>query len=460
MIKLYQGDRGLMDKILYLQPVLQLTVLLLTFSLLLFFFSVKGSEPTHSVLVEVFTSETCPHCMNSCDPAIQELWQENDYHDWHLVIYRVSTSEEIKDSLETEYGLNKAKAIGGYSDVSAPIVLFDGGYERKDGSSENIKDEYQYLLWKSMQREVPQVRLRLDTDINGEMVDVTLYVDLDQSDAIYNLVAVVYIVEDNVEDYVYVLKQVKTFNSIFRGLALEECVPVLTGNGVILHGSWRISSDSNPSNLRAIAAVYDENGYAIQSTCSYCGEAGVKAVYRFLKFHREASISTTEIEEKLANTLQSKFNLKGRIYVGTYPGVHDLVAIGGPLSNSASQQFIEKTLVVFNKLDNRIELRIYGSVYVNRSGTWVEVENKTFIFNSSNWASGDYGVATIAYDKWGRRSILMLMGCTRYGTEAITKFLIEYWNNFQTENIIVVRWFDRDGNKRVSIDEVELVAYG
>ncbi len=449
-----------MDKSPYPILTIQLTLVLLTLSLALFSYSVEGGEPTHSVLVEVFTSETCPHCMNSCDPAIQELWSENEYHEWHLVIYRVSTSEEIKDSLETEYGVNKAKAIGGYSDVSAPIVLFDGGYERKDGSSENIKDEYQYLLWKSMQREVPKVRLRLNFEVKSGKVDVTLYVDLDQSSAIYNLQAVVYIVEDNVEDYVYVLRETKTFDSIFRGLALEEHIPVLTGNGVILHGSWQISQDSNPSNLRAVAAVYDENGYVIQSACSLCGEAEVKTVYRFLKFHREASISTTGVEEKLANTFQAKFNFKGRVYVGTYPGVHDLVAIGGPLSNPASRQFIERAPVDFDKSDGKIELRIYGLIHVNRSGSWVEVENETFTFNSSNWAEGDYGVATIAYDNWGRRSVLMLMGCTRYGTEAITKFLIEYWDDLQGKNIIVVRWFDRDNNRRVSIDEVELVAYG
>ncbi len=76
-------------------------------------------------------------------------------------------------------------------------------------------------------------------------------------------------------------------------------------------------------------------------------------------------------------------------------------------------------------------------------------------YNRQDWAKRDYGVIRLYKDVENARWIVLVEGCTRYGTQAAALFLIG--GKIGQSTTVVVMWTDKNGDKTVTIDECELV---
>ena len=420
--------------------------------------AVVPNKVTHSAFIMTFTSVTCDPCMLNAEPALETLWNENRFHSWHIVSFHVATGD-LGDPLETDLGRKLVVKYGLYDVVHAPLVVFDGGYSLVSGAPSNIKNDYELKIWEAQSREVPKVKVRVNMAVQGNTISADFYVDLDQDLALYRLRVIGFVVENGVKVYVPALQSEKSFDHIFRGVIINDSIGTLTGNGYKASRTWKAPSYVKPKNCEIVIAVFDENGYSIQSGCSVCSEANVTSIYRFANFHTKVGIISGDLDEKAYKYLMDSTFFYGQRYYNTYPGIGDLLVIGGPLTNPVAAEFISKTPVSFGLDPWGVSLSVSCSLKVNMSRRWEDQPYWVWRFNRSDWGRSDYAVITKAYDERAHRSILMVMGCTRYGTMAASIFIKRVLDESIDYSLAVILWIDYNMDGRVDIEELNIMAY-
>ena len=157
-----------------------------------------------------------------------------------------------------------------------------------------------------------------------------------------------------------------------------------------------------------------------------------------LKAAPDSDIVYGTYDRASAMKIKVAFEIKGEI-VDEDTG-RNLLAVGGPLACETSEEYDSVAGVAFEYGDGSITLKVNGM-------SWT--------YTRQDWAKRDYGVIRLYKDVENARWIVFVEGCTRYGTQAATLFLIG--GKIGQSTTVVVMWTDKNGDKIVTIDECRLV---
>ncbi len=142
-------------------------------------------------------------------------------------------------------------------------------------------------------------------------------------------------------------------------------------------------------------------------------------------------------DAEYATMLLSSLNLKST-NAATNP--YYTLIVGGPLANRIADEYNSWIGLSFTISEGKVSLNLEG------------LGNYTGV---SSFGITDYAAIINLVDDGGK--ILLIEGCTRYGTLAAIKYLA---SNPQalTSKIIIISWRDIDGNGLVDVEEIELKA--
>ncbi len=146
----------------------------------------------------------------------------------------------------------------------------------------------------------------------------------------------------------------------------------------------------------------------------------------------------SKIDREISKKLKEKVKWPFTTVYNYDPGTN-LIIVGGPIACKLASRFNEKLGISFRRFKNGLTLSVDGVAW-----------NVT----SRDWGKLDYGV--VAFLKEARRCVLLLEGCTRYGTEAAVKLILEQPLE-QGFTVLVLKWSDLNGDGLVSVDEVKIV---
>jgi len=140
-------------------------------------------------------------------------------------------------------------------------------------------------------------------------------------------------------------------------------------------------------------------------------------------------------DAEYATMLLSSLSLKS---TSTAVNPYYTLIVGGPLANKMADEYNKWVGLSFTISEGKVTLNLEG------------IGNYTGV---SSYGVVDYAAIINLVDDG--RKILLIEGCTRYGTLAAIKYVA---SNPQalTAKIIVISWKDIDGDGSVDIEEIEL----
>ena len=121
----------------------------------------------------------------------------------------------------------------------------------------------------------------------------------------------------------------------------------------------------------------------------------------------------------------------------------DMIVVGGPLAN--------RKAVSHNRLANI-------SFIVGRQEIVLIWRGLKYQYTYDKWGEEDYAIIAVAYHDGF--IIVYVEGCTRYGTFAAAKYLVENIDALINFEVIIIRWRDSDGSHDVTPeDDIELIEH-
>ncbi len=118
-----------------------------------------------------------------------------------------------------------------------------------------------------------------------------------------------------------------------------------------------------------------------------------------------------------------------------------MVVVGGPIASLVAQKYCGQAGIAFRKEGENIILSISGM---------------EFVFKSGEWARKDYSIISLTLAE--EKLVLIVAGCTRYGTKAAVLYLLSTKAGLNQKKM-VLSWEDLNNNREVEFKEVSVI-YG
>ncbi|MCI0497257.1 MAG: hypothetical protein L0Z54_03070 [Thermoplasmata archaeon] len=231
---------------------------------------------THRPVMELFTSTSCPPCMDNADPAIDELYAEEgdtDEQPWVFLAFHLASGGDRDDKFVTDEAVERSNH---YQVQGTPTAEFDGGYISIVGADSGTKGDYdqafddcgarddEFLSLSDFKQVIMYVHQ--DFDGTGFAVNVSIEYPFDPDDRSLGLDGTlqVFMVEDDIWAFSSALDETVMIHNVFRGYAIKDMQVQLNPDesGTFL-GRWDIPADVevpvDPMNVQAIAVLYDND---------------------------------------------------------------------------------------------------------------------------------------------------------------------------------------------------------
>ncbi len=149
-------------------------------------------------------------------------------------------------------------------------------------------------------------------------------------------------------------------------------------------------------------------------------------------------------DREAINTIKENFpiySIRQDIYVTCGPG-SNLAVIGGPIVNALARKYNALLKVSFEKRKDGVKLVVNQSIY----------KYKWDMFGVEDYA-------VLAVFKCGGVNVWLFEGCTRYGTQAATWYLINKPGELVNIETAVIHWVDLDSSGNVTSNDLFEILY-
>gem|GEM_PF-6469791 len=360
---------------------------------------------THRPLIALYTSLSCPSCMDNAEPAYQTYWQENGYVEGqpvNLVVFHLHAGGNRDDPLWTEEGSQWADH---QNIIGTPTFLVDEGYRNPSPSYNDLKQAVE----ESGNRDgtpgaenIPggqgeafrETEIRVWSMYSNGTFHIQVWVEyigkhggnpLINQDL--NGLINICMVEDNVTAYSSEIQDNVTCHNAFRGFAAQEDVTLRPGEEWSGNYTWEVpdldpEEDNvvpiNVQNVFPVAVVYDKDDTSSGGAQGWPGATRCvnSATPRSTVY--DLGITPPKVENVTAEN--------GKIHIK-----FDRAVIGGFVAyNTISENYTGEwktaaLMISEDGMEGNVSLNVKRDVYYQ------------IVFYDANWTEGKTGVMTMPF---------------------------------------------------------------
>ena len=231
--------------------------------------NVKPAVPdryTHRPIVELFTGLWCSYCMRYMHPALDRYYK-NDWepeapdHPSHIIEFHYA--DELATRSSEDWA--RRRGIRGYPTYLVDLTV------REEGAHSDAYWRLKVNINSAGDDEVDPVVLLVEQRREGLLFNITVRMKYVGLGAELPVILFVFMTEDHVKAWSSYLGKYTTCRFVFRGFAIKDMYLTLPrGEWVETWVLWHADNVENPSEVHAIAVLYEPGGRAIASACDEC----------------------------------------------------------------------------------------------------------------------------------------------------------------------------------------------